>query len=139
MSNILPNLLNPAQIVIERIDTSKTKYDPLRKTPINHVATKTSFTIQGQVVWAVSTANQTPDYTQAGEVPRELGYIMMRTRDLNSLGQTIQKDDRIVSIGGIAQSLYIERLQYGSHYNGIFQLVKVFYTDRRGESFDNQS
>lgn len=134
MSEIIPNLYNPAQIIFEREDQTKTRYDHRRRTPINVVARKQSFTIEGQVVWSVSQAESAPEMSQAGETERDLGYVLLRTMDLTAQGQSVKKDDKISSIAGMPQEFFVTRLQYGSHYNGIFRLVKVFYSDRKGQT-----
>ena len=128
-----PRLLNPTTAIIGQKAPDQTRYDHRRRSPVNRVAKTEDFTIQCQVKWNMNVIGGSPTVTQAGVNEQEAGYILVRTKDLKSLGKTIKKDDRIKEVGGIEVDLYVLRLEYGSHYGGEFKLVKIHFTDRRGK------
>ena len=127
-----PNLLNPVLITIAKVNESKTKYDHIRRTPITYVAREESFQINAQVVWDESlSAKSLPVAQDSGMDDRQFGHAMLRVLDLDALGKTIDRGDKITYIDGIETNLYVLNVMFGSHYGGRPTLAKVVFSNRR--------
>lgn len=130
MAGVTPSLLNPTVIEVSQIDQSSTQFDRIRRTPINRIARESKFTIQAQFKWAVTFASNQPMASQGGVDENQLSYAILRTKDLASLGKTLKRGDLVTKVEDIETQLYVLRVEYGSHYDGKFTLVKVILEDR---------
>lgn len=130
-----PRLLNPTKATIAQKNETKTQYDHLRRTPINVVAKDVSFDIDCQVKWNTQIGDfANPDIKQEGADEREMGYIMVRTKDLNALSKVLRRGDRILKLGNQDVLFFILRVDFGSHYGGEFKLLRVSFGDRLGQN-----
>lgn len=130
MAGVDPSLLNPTTIVVSQVDETETQFDPIRRTPINRVARQTEFSVQAQIKWSVSPASSQPMPSQVGVDEQQQSYAIVLKKDLDGLGKTIQRGDLIKKVEDIDTQLYVLRVEYGSHYDGKFKLVKVVFEDR---------
>lgn len=129
-----PRLLNPTKVKIAQKNEAKTQYDNLRRTPINVVAKDAEFSIDAQVKWNTQIGDfGNPQVLQEGVDEREMGYLIMRTKDLKAAGKVIKRGDRLIQIEDQVVQFYILRVEYGSHYGGKFKLMKVVFSDREGK------
>lgn len=130
---VQPRLLNPTKIEFAQKNEAQTRYDNLRRSPVNVVVTDTKFTIDGQIKWVMEVPASTPEATQVGVDDRVLGYIIVRTKDLEALGKALKRGDRITKLENREALYYVLRVEYGSHYGGDFKLQKVVFSDRKGQ------
>lgn len=132
---VSPRLLNPTSITVTEIDSPKQRIDPLRRTPVNFIAKQASYSIEAQVKWNMQMGDfANPVMTASGPDEREMGYIICRTKDLKAKGKTLKRGDRINVMGQFENlNFYVLRIEYGSHYNGEFKLVRAVFTDRLGK------
>lgn len=129
---VIPNLLNPTNIVVSQIIDSETRYDRLRRTPVNRVKRESKFTIKSQIKWSTTMTTSRPMAGQSGVDEQQQSYAIVLKRDLDTLGKTIARGDRITQIESRDVDLFVMRVEYGSHYGGDFSLVKILIEDRTG-------
>jgi hypothetical protein len=126
---VLPNLIHPVTIIIEKLNTAGTIYDEDTREPIKQAAHAVPVPVRGQVSWDIK------DEVVIGEGGTRLeanGYILFRYVDLNSAGITLSRQDRIKKIGWMDVDVYVVSLKPMGHYgdrNGA-SMVKAFFTDR---------
>lgn len=132
MSAIKPNLLNPTTATIAQYDAPSTAMDHRRRSPVTVVVKDAGFQIKCQVKWAADFFSNLTEPSKIGADEQQDGYIIVRTQDLETLGKTLKRGDRITKLGDQDVVLFILRLEYGSHYGGKFRLVKLWFQDRKG-------
>lgn len=131
---VSPRLLNPTSVTVTQIDGQKQRIDRLRRTPVNHIAKQASFKIDAQVKWNMQLGDYAnPQMTSTGPDEREMGYIVVLVKDLKKLSKELKRGDRINVAGQFSTNFYIVRVEFGSHYNREFTLVKAVFTDRLGK------
>lgn len=129
-----PRLLNPTKVRISQKNEAKQQYDHLRRTPINVIAKDAEFEIDAQVKWNIQIGEfANPQQKQEGIDEREMGYLILRTKDLKALNKEIKRGDRLIQIEDLKVQYYILRIEYGSHYGGKFKLIKAVFSDRQGQ------
>lgn len=129
-----PRLLNPTKVKISQKNEAKQQYDHLRRTPINVIAKDAEFEIDAQVKWNIQIGEfANPQQKQEGIDEREMGYLILRTKDLKALNKEIKRGDRLIQIEDLKVQYYILRIEYGSHYGGKFKLIKAVFSDRQGQ------
>lgn len=132
--SVEPRLLNPTKVKIAQKNEAKQQYDNLRRTPINVIAKDTEFLVDAQIKWNTQLGEfANPDPKQEGVDEREMGYMLMRTKDLAAISKVIKRGDRLVQIEDQIVKFYVMRVEFGSHYGGKFKLVKVVFSDRLGQ------
>ena len=127
-----PRLLNPTKIEIERIDQVQTRFDHFRRQAQNFVARKTKVSLQAQVVWVTSTTASRPMMTKTGVDDQRTGYAILRVRDVRAAGIELQRSDKIVLIEEENLEVYVTLIEKAAHYGGEYKLLKVHFTDRKG-------
>lgn len=129
-----PRLLHPTKVKISQKNETKQQYDHLRRTPINVIAKDAEFEIDAQVKWNIQIGEfANPQQKQEGIDEREMGYLILRTKDLKALNKEIKRGDRLIQIEDLKVQYYILRIEYGSHYGGKFKLIKAVFSDRQGQ------
>lgn len=129
-----PRLLNPTKVKISQKNEAKQQYDHLRRTPINVIAKDAEFEIDAQVKWNIQIGEfANPQQKQEGIDEREMGYLILRTKDLKALNKEIKRGDRLIQIEDLKVQYYILRIEYASHYGGKFKLIKAVFSDRQGQ------
>lgn len=128
-----PRLIHPVPVTIEQIDRATTVYDEDAREPLQQAARKTRVTLNGQTSGSLRIAGR--GTTRMGRTKDEDGYVLFLTRDLRAKGidpfTGLDDDDRIVSIGGVATTLYVKRIEPVASYPGLgYTMVKVFVDDR---------
>lgn len=132
----VPKLYNPAIVVLEKTvkaTAGGTQMDHLRREPKNFVARGLTYSFQGQIVLGNPVSGTKPVMYAAGVDDELMGYFICRTSDLSGLGLTIERGDKITTLGGKPVVFYVLTVTYHSHYNGSFSLAKVTFSDRRGD------
>lgn len=125
---VLPRLLHPVNVVIEKTDTTKTITDPRSRSVIGQPL-RTKVTIRAQL------SNKRHDQLSMDPGGRETGhegYILARVRDLEAASIEIGIGDRIVKMGRREVVYYITRKEFKAGYsdqNG-HTLIRFYYNDR---------
>lgn len=130
---VLPRLIHPVPVTIERLQTSETIYDVDAREPVKQGYRKQSFDLYAQISWGTHDGEQP---TRLGAQDEEQGYILFRRVDLLNASPTPyhpQRNDRIVTIGTLPDlKLYIVSVQPMGHYpdQGGYSLWKCRFVDR---------
>jgi len=127
------DLIEPIDVVIEQIDKTTTPYPSGvsgRKFPANHVERKAQLTIPAQVVHGDRDQKGNP--TMLGTDEQRKGYIVIRYEDMTNLGITLKRGDKIVKMGQLDCELFltISAGDPAAHIAGMFNLVRMFFSDR---------
>ena len=128
---VIPNLIHPVPVFIERIDKAATTFDPDSQEPLQQASRKTEVRVVGQVKWA-SEKNLAQ---QAGGARAEAdGYVLFRNVDLIVSGTPfeIQIGDRFTKIGTLKTNVYVTRIRPTIHYTDQdgHTAIKAFFKDR---------
>ena len=131
---MLPNLIHPIPTDIQPFQPEETIQDDGYSEPVQATTYGDTYTIPGQWKWF-------SDYElrmQAnGAQEASDGYVVLRLIDLEALGQSIKRGDRIAGYGtGRGRQeldVYVVRLRFEGHYpdQGGPSLVKAFFSDRQ--------
>lgn len=131
---MLPRLIHPISITIERVVNSLTVQDDDYQEPVQKVV-RTSFVVLGQVKWGM---DKRLDATSSGAVEGSDGYILFRRVDLIAVGLgDVERGDRFIRMGGGALArpvdLYVTSIRPEGHYQdqGGATLLKAFFRDRQ--------
>lgn len=131
---VLPNLIHPTLVVIERINTAATIQDPDYEEPVQVVDRSNQVTVLGQPKWR---ADKRLDAKAYGPDEESDGYVLFRRIDLQAAGvDDINRGDRFISIGIGANlrevDLYVTSIRPEGHYTdqGGASLLKAFFRGR---------
>jgi hypothetical protein len=127
---MIPNLLHPVPISVEKIDRASTYYDPDAREPIQQAARATTVVVQGQVNWGTQKGLEP---AKAGPREGATGYVLFRRVDLDAAGVTLEDNDRFAKLGDVETDVYVDRLEWEGHYpdQGGPTLVKAYFSDRQ--------
>jgi len=126
---VLPNLIHPIWITIQRADKSATVYDPDAREPLRSVH-REEVLIQAQIVYR-QVAD--PRFEGYGLTEDARGYLLFRFTDLDAKGYTPARGDMITQLGHRATKLFLLQSADAGHYpdqNGA-SLIRWFWGDRR--------
>lgn len=130
----IPRLIHPTTVTIEQLDRAATLYDDDAREPIGQAARKAPVVLQAQVLWGGGGAQEdSPDPQEAGIREKSSGYLLFRVVDLAAAAVTLQREDRITSIGILAGlNLYLTEFHPMAYYpdQGGHTLLKCFFEDR---------
>ena len=128
---MLPNLIHPVPIIIQRLDTPNTVMDEEYREPVQKSARQADTTVQGQAQWARSETMMVR--SRGGRQLDANGYVLFRYADLEAAGITLQENDRFIKIGNEDTDVYIISLQPMGHYPSASgaTLVKAYFADRQ--------
>jgi len=127
-----PRLIHPVPVVVQPLDRGSSSWDSSAREPIPQLRRGTSVNIDAQVHWGKRDVRiQTSD----GLVTEADGYLALRRRDIEAAGWTPGHGDRVVSIDGVVQEVYLlgpgqHRGQYRRRSGSRHQLVRIFFKDR---------
>ncbi len=141
---VVPNLLNPVLITIDRIDTTETQYDPILRETLNIIRRRPSFNINAQIVYRKVFVKGSLDGSDlegqmgegiGGTIPNSDGYVLLRIVDLAAKSLTINdvaKGDRIIKLAQLDTDYYVVGKRPAAQYTdqGGFTLLAVFFEDR---------
>lgn len=141
---VLPNLLNPVTITIDRIDRTETQWDPILRENLNIIRRRPSFDIDAQIVYRKVFVKGSLDASEldgqmgeglGGAVPNSDGYVLLRVYDLGLKGLTmpdIERGDRITKLGQLTVEYFVVGKRPAAQYTdqGGFTLIAVFFEDR---------
>jgi len=126
---MLPNLIHPIWITIQRADKTATVYDEDAREPIRSVV-REEVTIQAQIVYR-QVAD--PRFESYGLTEDARGYLLFRFSDLEARSYTPARGDMITALGHRATKLFLLQHADAAHYpdqDGA-SLVRWFWGDRR--------
>jgi hypothetical protein len=126
---VMPNLLHPVNIQIEKWVIAGTIYDDDVREPIKQSKRNMVFTVPGQVSWD---SEDLVIVDAAGTRLNASGYVLFRYVDLNRVSLILDHQDCIKKIGWHDVNVYIIKLEPVGHYsdqNGA-SMVKAFFSDR---------
>lgn len=127
----VPNLIEPIRVTIEPLDSTVVVKDPDTREVMRGARGGTPFTIDAQIRWGM---REEPTVVAAGVREAYDGYIVVRYVDMDALGVTIKRGDRITAMGRLTeQSLYILGNEPFGHYtdqNGP-TLIQYNFSSRR--------
>jgi len=124
-----PNLLFAVPIEIEPIDKDSTRYSDTRRESSGRIRRKSTITIQAQVKWL---SEKDFELKREGIDEDSVGYVIVRTKDMNTLGVNIKRGDKITKLGDQEVDLYVTRYMFGaeSSSGSSFGLVRYYFSDR---------
>lgn len=127
---VMPNLIHPVSVKVERLDEGATVYDEDAREPVKQGSRKTTYTLPAQVKWGTHDGMEPTDIGP-GDV--ESGYVLFRKPECVAAGYHPKRKDRIVQIGSLTGlTLFITAVQPMGHYpdqNG-YTLWKCVFSDR---------
>lgn len=108
-----PNLLHPVDVIFKLRRSDQTLMNTFQE-PVGKVTRDEEQTIKGQVYWQ----DQVYEAANVGISERTIGYILLRTKDVQATFGTItlKVGDQIVKIGNLDVNYYIYRFEYRGHY-----------------------
>jgi len=127
---VMPRLIHPIPVTVERLNTAATVYDDDASEPVRQANRAVSYNLQAQVKWTTHDGD-TP--TQAGLQDVESGYLLFRKVDCDAAGYTPTRRDRITRIGTLtSMKLYIVGVKPRGHYpdQGGHSLWQCDFRDR---------
>lgn len=134
MSDI-PDLIEPVLVEIEQINKTTTVASggiSGRHEHMGNIQRDTKFTIQAQISFG-NTEQQTK-FSQLGPDEQAGGYLVLRIIDLENLGKTLKRGDKIVKMGNRDVELFLLHSDGdpAAHFSSIggFTLVRMFFGDR---------
>lgn len=127
---VLPNLLHPVPILLQRLDRGATVYDHDARTPVQTSRRLADVSVPGQVKWFSIEELQA---AAGGATEQAKGYVVFRYIDLTARAASVAMGDRIQFTGNAAQEVYVTRLEPFAHYpdQGGPSMVKAWFTDRK--------
>lgn len=125
----IAHLIHPVPVVIEQINRSATLYDHDAREEVQVVARTVAIEVSGQVKWTADMALATH---KEGASEDESGYVLFSLVELDAIGVSIVRGDKITSIGGQDCAVYIERTEPCGHYSdmGGATLLKAYFASR---------
>lgn len=126
----IPNLIHPVTIEIQQKDSADTEFDEDAREPVQFITRDQTVTCPGQVNWG---ASMDASHSRGGAGEDADGYVLFRYVDLNERSITLQREDRIISIGGVAANVYIKKLRPTGHYPDVDgpTLLRAYFEDRQ--------
>ena len=131
---VMPRLLNPITIQIQKTNKVASPQDHLRREPVNQVIRQAAITLKAQVQWGVGEtgAANYPQAGQAGVGDGQQGYIILLQKDLTTAGYTPERGDKIIKIASRTVALFLTEVTPHAHYEdqGDFTLIRAWFSDR---------
>jgi len=127
---VMPNLIHPVSVKVERLDESATVYDEDAREPVKQGSRKVVYTLPAQVNWG---AHNGMDPSDIGPSDNESGYVLFRKTECVAAGYHPQRKDRIIQIGSLTGlTLYITSVRPMGHYpdQSGYTLWKCSFSDR---------
>ncbi len=127
---VLPRLIHPVTIEVERLVKTDTPYDADAREPVRQGTRKVKVTLPGQVLWGVHDGT---DPTTIGLRDDESGYVLFRKVDMTAVSYRPQRGDRVIRIGDLTGlQLFVTNVIPRGHYpdQGGFTLWQCNFTDR---------
>lgn len=147
---MIPNLIHPVPVKIQRINRAVTIMDPVAREPVRQLwkdgegpGTGTTTELVAQVSFLDGKIGK-PDLEPGGPAEHTTGYLLFRYVDLIAAGVAtdngdgtitvgIVRGDRIVQIGTRVVNLYVHHFKDVGHYpdQSGASLLEVDFTDRQ--------
>ncbi len=131
---MLPRILHPVAIEIEKIQRAEGIMDPDYAEPVQQAVRGPRISCPGQVQWGMDERLRA---TLTGAEQESEGYILFSRRSLRAVGLIeLAQNDRFTAIGSgpnkVLVDLYVVGVRYQAHYpdqRGAAH-VKAFFKDR---------
>ena len=125
----IPNLIQPAPVVVQPLDKAATKYNTKTRAPVKVIKRKASVTFNAQIQY---NKTQDSDPSSGGLTSTSTGYFIATAEDLGDLSYEPKLGDKIITLGGnTGLSLYITETSDTAWYDGEPSLKVVQFSDRR--------
>lgn len=132
---VLPRLLHPVTVVLEKVSRSTTIQDPDYEEPVQLVDRTAQYTLSAQVKWGI---DKKMDTDSSGLYERSDGYLLLSMAELRAEGLSdIEEGDRFIRIGTGLNArnvdLYVTGIRPIAHYpdQSGAALVKAFFADKQ--------
>ena len=119
-------LIKPVEVEIAVLDRDSTVYDVEAGEPMGQATRIETFTIKAQIHWK---KEEVVEAYPGGAREDSKGYIVVLSRDLSKIGQTIKRGDRIQKIAGEDMDLYVLGSVTDPHWSAT-KFVKYIFADR---------
>jgi len=129
---IIDALIDPDEVVVEQVDTTSTRYDPDTREPIGLVRRVTSVTLSAQVVFGSTRRTAFRGGGQGGAHNEATGRIVLLRREVDALGVTLRRGDKITSIAGVALSppVFLLAERRAGHLSNVANLLIWDFVDK---------
>lgn len=126
---VQPNLIHPVKITVQRELKTATIVDADFREPVQQAARKSQFIVSGQVSWG---QDQALMMTSGGATEDSDGYVLFRYIDLQRIGESVVRGDRITKTGKIDVDVYVVRVQPMGHWPDIggATIFRAYFKDR---------
>lgn len=127
----LPFLVHPVDIILEQLNEGETVYDENAREAIGQVARAAPIPLSAQVSYGKTDGPSWKFGGQGGVSSDSLGRVAFMKRDLDTAGVTLARGDRIASIAGNAQNLYLTEEKLAGHFSGVTNIIVWRFEDKR--------
>ncbi len=121
---VFPILMNLVNIEISQLKILETFVDDDFREPISRKIRGSTILVKGQVNFG-SKSFEERSITRTGDMEPTDGHLVFRKIDLDGLGVTIRKGDRVTKIAGLPTTLIVREVRPESPLNGAFLLLYV--------------
>lgn len=127
----IPFLVQPVDVIIEQLNEGSTVYDENAREAIGQVARAAPITLSAQVSYSKTDGPSWKFGGQGGVSSDSLGRVAFMKRTLDAAGITLARGDRITSIAGNAQNLYLTEEKLAGHFSGVTNIIVWRFEDKR--------
>ena len=121
-----PRLIHPVKVEYRSLNTSKSKFDPDGREPIQQPYYDAAVVLFGQIRHVDFEEMR---MTTAGDAARSTTEILILQKELSRKGIAPKKNDRITKIGSRVVNLHVEEVLPAIHYQDA-QAVALTTVDR---------
>lgn len=125
-----PRLQNTLIVVIKQKLPAQTLMDDNAREPIKKVKRSEALNLRAQVVRSKFFSERFQEGGQGGPTDENRGYMIFDLSELATAGVTLQRGDKITSIGGVAMSAYLSKREHFGVHQGRSTLEVWDYEDR---------
>jgi hypothetical protein len=151
MAGIIPRLIHPQTVTIERLDRDSTPWDTVFKEPAtdrwsvpsgavqDHPSSKPQYsaaiTLHAQIKYDRA---KEVEMSRGGDAPRGDGHLLFHAPTLREAGITLKAGDRCTAIGDFAVEFYFIDIVPMGHYDKPY-FIKAVFTRRKQGITDNRA
>ena len=77
-----PRILNPVNVTFEQIIEASTKFDHIRREPVNYIKRNEKFSLLAQIKWFSNESGSVLEIDQSGRNEQQSGYMILLNKDL---------------------------------------------------------
>lgn len=127
----IPFLVQPVDVVVEQLDADATVYDENAREAIGQVARSDAITLSAQISYGKTDGPAWKFGGQGGVSSDSTGRVAFLKRTLDAAGVTLARGDRITSVAGNVQNLYLTEEKLTGHMSGATNLIVWRFEDKR--------